>query len=118
MQRIAQPPINPVRRDSEHHDFLPGFIPAVIGALLLFIGSRHLTSLDTTAGNSAWETQLVKAIANSGLQIVPPAPPPDPASLDDPVKAAAAFQQMDQQFAQPYKLKYRINTGAKAACPT
>src|SRR5208282_4109504 len=61
MKRVPQPPVDPAARALERHDFWPGLAATVAGAALLFCGARHLTSVDTADGGSAWETQLMKA---------------------------------------------------------
>jgi len=119
--RIAQPPINPLQRDAERHEFWPGFILALIGALVLFCGAQHMTGVDTTDGNSAWEFQLVKAFSNGGIEyasgIAAPPPPPNP---DDPAAAAAAVERWERESARAAvtRGKVRVNTGATAPCPT
>jgi hypothetical protein len=116
--RLPQPPVNPALRDLEHHDFWPGFIAALIGVILLFCGARHLTSVDTVEGNTAWETQLVKAFSAGGLQYpVPPAPPP---KSDDSAAGAEALDRWTRlQASLPAPTwKVRVDTGARNPCPT
>jgi hypothetical protein len=117
-QRVAQPPINPTARDPERRDFWPGFVLALIGALVIFVGAKHLTDVDTTDGDSARETQLVKAFSSGGLELVDTVPPPGPAVFDDPARAAAAIEQWERSSARPARLKFRVNTGASTPCPT
>jgi hypothetical protein len=120
-KRVEQPPIQPALRDREHHDFWPGFICSLIGLLVLFCGTRHLTAVDTTDGNSAWEHQLIKAFSSGGIQYVdrtarpahrdpfaPPgqfAPPPPPELTGD------------QETTGP-RWKIKVNLGANTPCPT
>jgi hypothetical protein len=115
MKRITQPPVSPGLRDPERHDFVPGFILAVIGLLVLFSGARHITNVDTVEGNSAWEMQLVKAFTSGGLEYANPSEAPPPA-LDDP--AAEARFQAQFERAPAATAKYRVNTGAQNPCPT
>ncbi len=49
-ERVPQPPVNPALRDVEHHDFWPGLVAVLIGAVLAFCGARHLTDVDTVDG--------------------------------------------------------------------
>ncbi len=68
MRRVPQPPLDSTRRRTEAREFWPGLIVAVIGAVLLFSGVRRVTALATTDGDSARETQLMKAFSAGGLQ--------------------------------------------------
>ncbi len=68
MRRVAQPPLNPALRDTEHHDFWAGFVAALIGVILVFCGARHMTAVDTVDGGNATEAQLIKAFTFDGLQ--------------------------------------------------
>ena len=118
--RIEQPPIQPALRDPERHDFWTGFVLALIGLIVLVCGARHLTGIDTTDGESAWETQVVKAFSNGGirlvdLQAVPPPPPPD-----DPAARARAAEQLERSLARASgpRWKVKVDTGASAPCPT
>jgi hypothetical protein len=122
-KRIKQPPIQPALRDSEHHDFWPGFICALIGVVVLFCGARHLTAVDTTDGNSAWEHQLVKAFSSGGIQYVDrtarplhrdPFAPPDALAAPPPVTLEPAG---DGEPTGP-RWKIKVNLGASTPCPT
>ncbi len=120
LPRVPQPPVNPALRDVERHDFWPGFIAVLIGAVLAFCGARHLTGVDTVEGTTAWETQLIKAFSSGGLQYadqVVPAPPP---KLDDSAASAEALERWAKQSASaaPPTWKVRIDTSAKTPCPT
>ena len=117
--RIAQPPINPLQRDAERHEFWPGFILALIGAFLLVCGARHMTGVDTTDGASAWEFQLVKAFSNGGIESADGVAPPPPPNPHDPA-AAAAVERWERESARAAATrgKVRVNTGATAPCPT
>jgi hypothetical protein len=117
--RIPQPPVNPALRDVEHHDFWPGFIVALIGVVLTFGGARHLTNVDTVEGSTAWEVQLITAFSSGGLQYPSQLPLSPPPRLDDPALAAAALDRWarDQARTAP-TWKVRVDTGAKAPCPT
>ncbi|MBI4024995.1 MAG: hypothetical protein HY360_08435 [Verrucomicrobia bacterium] len=120
-KRVPQPSVNPALRDVEHHDFLPGFIAVLIGVILVFCGSRHLTGVDTVEGSPAGEPQLIKAFSSGGLQyashLAPPAPPKP---VDDPAAAAEALDRWAKQQANatPPKWIVRVDAAAKAACPT
>ena len=116
MTRIPQPPLNPLARPAEDHDFWPGFIFAIIALLVLFCGARHITGIDTVEGNSAWEWQLVKAFSSGGLEYVVPSDAPLPPESTDP--AAAAREQERRERAATTPSKYRVNTGAQNPCPT
>ncbi len=117
-QRVPQPPVQASLRSPERHDFWPGAILAVVAAVLLFCGVRHVTGVETTDGESAREHELVKAFARSGLQLAPPPRPPDPASYEDPAAAAAALERFAREESSRPRLKYRVNTGAVDPCPT
>ena len=119
-KRVPQPPLDPARRDLERHEFWPGFITVLIGAVLLVCGARHLTGIDTVGGSSASEIQLTKAFSVSGLQYADQVPPPPPPKLDDPAAAAEALERWARQTANPAppSWKVRVDTGAKKACPT
>ncbi|MGA2659974.1 MAG: hypothetical protein ABSH34_20925 [Verrucomicrobiota bacterium] len=115
-KRVPQPPVNPGLRDVERHDFWTGLAIALVGFVLVVCGSRHLTSIETVEGGTAWETQLVKAFSSGGLQFpeqLVPAPPP---RGNDP----AAFERWAKQNSQysPPTWKVRVDAGATAPCPT
>jgi hypothetical protein len=116
LKLIPQPPINPASRDREHHDFWPGLIFVLIGLLVIFCGARHMTSLDTVEGNTAWEVQLVKSFTSGGLEYQIPGSLAEPPPPDDPVAQAKAAEQMARPKSS--KLTYRVNTGAQNPCPT
>jgi hypothetical protein len=120
MIRIPQPPVNPALRDRERHEFWPGFIVALIGALLLFCGARHMTNVETVDGGNAWETQLVKAFSASGLQYASQIAPPPPPRVDDPAAGAEALDRWarEQANAAPPTWKVRVDVEAKTPCPT
>ncbi len=116
MPRVAQPPVNPALRDVEHHDFWLGFVAALIGLILVICGARHLTNIDTVDGANAWETQLIRAFAFSGLQYADQLAPPPPPRGDDP----EAFERWARQNrdAEAPTWKVRVDTAAKTPCPT
>lgn len=116
--RIVQPPIDPAARDPERHDFWAGFIPALIGLLVIVCGARHMTNVDTVEGNTAWETQLVKALSSGGLEYMDAAAAPPPTAMQDPFTAAAALERVERQNAKAARIKFRVNTGAANPCPT
>ena len=116
MQRVPHPPVNPALRDSERHDFWPGFVASLIGLILVFCGARHLTGVDTKDGGSAWETQLVKAFAFGGLQFADRMAPPPPPSGDDPEALERWARQNRSPETPPWKV--RVDTSARTPCPT
>ena len=120
LKRVSQPPVNPALRDLERHDFWPGFIVALMGIALVFCGARHLTGVDTVAGSTAWETQLIKAFSAGGLQYADQMAPPAPPKLDDPAASAEALDRWARENARaaPPTWKVRVDTGANKACPT
>jgi hypothetical protein len=103
----------------ERHDFWPGFAAALVGVIVVFCGAWHLTSVGTTDGDTARETQLIRAFSSGGLQY--PVPPPPPPRLEDPAAEAQALdrwakQQQANQQAPAWKVRVDIN--AKTPCPT
>jgi hypothetical protein len=118
LKRVPQPPINPLTRDPELHDFWPAFIVAVISAVLIVSSLRHRSPILTQDGNAAWEQQLTKAIARGGLQFAATPPPPDFSNITDPAAAAAAMNRAAAAANLPLLQRYRVNTGAAAPCPT
>ena len=120
MPLVPQPPVNPAARALERHDFWPGLVAVLAGAAVLFCGARHLTSVDTADGGSAWETQLVKSFSTAGLQYASEQPAPPPPNLDNVANPAEALDRWARQQAnvQPPAWKIRVDLGAKAACPT
>ncbi len=118
-QRRPQPPVNPALRALERHSFWPGLIGAVVAVVLLFLGARHLTGIETTDGGTAWETQLVKAYSSSGLKFPEAAPPPPPVRTGDPFADATALERWQRTaHAAPPDWKVRIDLSAAAPCPT
>ncbi len=120
MRRVPQPPVNPALRPVERHGFWPPFLAIAAAAVLVFLGARHLTAIETVQGDTAWEYQLVKAFASGGLKFPDASPPPPPAPKpDDPAGDAEAMQRWARQAnAGPPTWKVRIDTESKAACPT
>jgi hypothetical protein len=118
--RVPQPPVQPGLRDREQHEFWPGFVTSLIGILLIFCGVRHLTAVDTVEGNTASETQLMKAFSVGGLQYASQLAPPPPPRLDDSAAAAEALDRWARQnaHATPPSWTVRVDTGAEKACPT
>jgi hypothetical protein len=119
-KRILQPPVNPARRALERHDFWPGFVATLAGLAVVFCGARHLTSVDTTDGNTARETQLVKAFSAGGVQFADEQAAPPPPNLEGVANPAEALDRWakNQANIQPPTWKIRVDIGAKAACPT
>jgi hypothetical protein len=117
-RRVEQPPIQPALRDQEHHDFWPGFICALIGLIVLVAGARHITGVETTDGNSAWETQLVKAFSCGGVQLVDrTARPVQP----DPFRPPGTFPPPEparEETAAGPRWIVKVNLGANTPCPT
>jgi len=113
--RIPQPPIRAATRNPEHHDFWPGFAVALIGGVLVFAGSRHMTALETVDGGTAWETQVIRAFAHGGMRYVPRGPaasgsPGNPVTFEGPLGGGADPGLTTSMV--------RIDTGAKTPCPT
>ena len=105
--------MDPALRDIERHDFWTGFAIALAGLVLVVCGARHLTSIETVEGGTAWETQLIKAFSSSGLQFPEQAAPPPPPRDNDP----AALQRWAKQNNAP-TWKVRVDAAASAPCPT
>jgi len=116
LQRLPQPPVNRAVRRLERHDWWTGLALALVGSVLLLCGARHLTSVETVEGGTAWETQLVKAFASSGLQFPDQVAPPPPPKGNDPV-ALERWAKRNEQFSPP-TWKVRVDTAASAPCPT
>lgn len=115
-KRVPQPPINPILRDRERHEFWTGFVVALIGLILLFAGARHLTGVEATDGSSASEVQLMRAYASDGLKFADRTPPPAPPKSDDPV-ALERWMRQNANATEP-TWKVRVDLEAKTACPT
>lgn len=120
MKRVPQPPIKPALRDVERHDFWPGVVAALAGGVVLFCGAWHLTGVDTVAGGTASEIQLVKAFSSSGLQYASEQAPPPPPNLEGVANPAEALDRWAKQQAnaEPPNWKVRVDTAAAAPCPT
>jgi len=120
MKRVPQPPMDPAARVLERHDFWPGFIVAVAGALVMFFGARHVIGVDTTGGDTARETQLIKAFSSGGVQYADELAPTPPPNLNDTANPAEALDRWARQHAnaQPPGWKIRVDVGAKTPCPT
>ena len=116
MRRIPQPPVNPAARDAEHHDFWPGFVAVLIGAVLVFCGARRATSIDTVDGGSASEPQLMMAFAFDGLQYADRLAPPPPPRGDDPEALERWARESRKSEALTWKV--RVDTAARTPCPT
>ena len=117
-KRLPQPPVNPLLRNTEQRDFWPGAVVAAIALILLFCGARHLTSVETLDGGSAWEAQLVQAFARGGLQFQNASLNLGPATFADPAAAAAAMDKAARVADLPLRARYRVNTSAVDPCPT
>ena len=120
MRRIPQPPVNPALRDREVHGFWLPFAGAVASLVLIALGARNLTGIETVDGSTAWETQLVKAFSSSGLkfpQAISAPPPPVPG---DPMATAAALERWERENsrAAPPRWKVRVDPAAASPCPT
>jgi hypothetical protein len=116
MRRIPQPPLNPASRDVERHDFWPGLVAVLIGAVLAFCGARRLTNIDTVDGGSASEPQLIMAFAFDGLQYADRMAPPPPPKGDDP--EALQRWARESRKAEAPAWKVRVDTSARTPCPT
>jgi len=116
--RVAQPPINPFARDTERHEFWPGFVLALVGLVVMVCGVRHLTNLETLNGDTAWETQLVKAFSTGGLQYGGSAALPRPDDLMNPTIPRPPSPLSGRSAPADGRSKVRVNTEAKTPCPT
>ena len=90
----------------------------LVSVVILFCGATRRTEVATQSGESASEIQLMKAFASGGLHYTQPYALPDPSILDDPVRAAAAFERLQQRNRKLDKIKYRVEVGATTPCPT
>lgn len=116
LRRVPQPPLNPALRDPERRSFWPGLLVAVLGLGLTVTGARHVTSIGTVGGGLATEMELLKAYSASGLQFADHQPPPQPPENADP-EAFARWAKQNLQAPAP-TWTVRVDTTAKAACPT
>jgi hypothetical protein len=117
-KRVPQPPVNPIRRDPERHDFWLGCFLTIVAGSFVIWGAVHTTAVDTTDGNSAREFQLVKSFTCGGLKAEAAVKPPDPTQYSDPATLAEALERMAREEARSPRLKYRVNVGAASPCPT
>jgi hypothetical protein len=117
-KRVPQPPVNPLLRNTERHDFWPAAIITAVALALLVVGISRSTNVETVDGGSATESQLVKAFARGGLQFLAASAPIDPAAFADPDAAAAAMDQAARVTDLPLRNRYRVNTDAADPCPT
>lgn len=113
--RIPQPPIHAATRNTEHHDFWPAFALALVGGVLAFAGSRHMTAIETIDGGTAWETQVIRAFSHGGVRYTPHGPgatgnPANPVNVQGPLPGTSG-----PTAATPL---VRIDTGALTPCPT
>jgi hypothetical protein len=119
LRRVPQPKIDPARRSPERHDFWPGFLVAVVAAVLVWQGASRVTAIETVDKEPARETQLIKAFSSGGLKYEKPSDAPPP-QLDDPAMAAEALERWARE--QEAKLSMgpvvRVDTGASTPCPT
>ncbi|MBM3878592.1 MAG: hypothetical protein FJ387_02580 [Verrucomicrobia bacterium] len=115
---VPQPPVDPLLRDAERHDFWLGLGVALVAIILLLSGARHVTGIETEPGQSARETQLVRAFARGGLEFQEAVISLDPALFEDPSQAAAALDRAARIVELPLRDRYRVNLGAKDPCPT
>jgi hypothetical protein len=91
---------------------------ALIALAVLFCGATHITDVATKAGGAASETQLMKAFASGGLHYSLPYALPEPSVLNDPTRAAAAFERLQQRNRKLDKITYQVDVGATIPCPT
>ena len=116
--RVPQPPVNPLLRDTERNDFWTGLILVIIAGVILFSGARHVTGVETQEGDSATELQLIRSFTSGGLHFARPGPPPNPGAFDDPGAAAEAMERASRIAELPLRARYRVNTTAADPCPT
>ncbi len=117
--RVPQPPIQPALREREAHDFWPAFICALAGLIILFVGARHITGIDTTDGGIAFETQLIKAFSSGGVQYVDRAARPVPRDAFGPpgLVPPPPERSRDEPLEGPRWI-VKVNLGARTPCPT
>ena len=116
--RIEQPPIWPALRESERHDFWPGFVGALAGLIILLAGVRHLTGVETTDGNSAWETQLIKAFSSGGLEYRHLVARPVQTGPDNLPGLLPPPESSDGRLISGPRWQVRVNLEARSPCPT
>jgi hypothetical protein len=116
--KIPQPPISAQNRDPERHGWWTGTIFAVCGVVLLVLGARHVTGLETQDKEPAREHQLIKSFAYGALKVAPPPAPPDPTQFEDPADAIAALEKFEREERERPAVKYVVHTGAVDPCPT
>ena len=119
--RVAQPPVDPARRNPERHEFWTGFVLVLIAALCLIAGSQHVTDVGSVGGDNATEYQLIRAFSSGGLQYPSQAAawaPPKP--TEDPEATAAALDRWarDQGSSSRHRWQVRVDLGARTPCPT
>lgn len=119
LRRVPQPPVQPASRAIEARGFWPGLVAGLIGFASLAVGAAHLTTIPTTDGDRAREMELVRAFAYGGLRHGEAAPMP-PRPTGDPVYDMAAMERWQKDISEHNSkaAKLRVDTGAKAACPT
>jgi hypothetical protein len=117
-KHVPQPPVNPLLRNTERHDFWSGALVAAIAVVVLFCGASHVTIVETHDGDSARESQLVKAFARGGLLFQGASDRLDLAAYADPSAAAAAMDKAARIADLPLRARYKVNTGAVDPCPT
>lgn len=120
IQQTPQPPINRLTRQTEEHDFWTGTVVAVIGLLFFIVGLRHLTGIETLDGNSAWETQIVKAFSTSGLRYGESTAAVSPALPDISAEAKSPLDHFNKAGTKKSHSigRVRVDAGASTPCPT
>jgi hypothetical protein len=118
MIRVPQPPVQANLRDPERHGFWPPLVITLIAVILMGVGVRHVTGIETVEGGEASELQLVKAFSRGGLEQVDAITVLDPATFDNPEEAAAALEALADAEVDSPLFKFRVNTGAVDPCPT
>lgn len=113
-KRVDQPPVNRALRELERHSFWPGFAAVLAGLVLVVRGLGHSTSVDTVQGGAADEMQLVRAYSFGGLQFADEVAPPPPPRSNNPEE----FERWARQSASVPSWVVRVDTSAKAPCPT
>ncbi|NLH72467.1 MAG: hypothetical protein GX456_05385 [Verrucomicrobia bacterium] len=119
-RKIPQPPIDPRTRPTEQHDFWAGGVITIVGLLVLITGLRHLTGVETLDGNSAWETQLVKAFSTGGLRYADATAAAPPVLPDNPADAVATLDRARKADTEKRHAigRVRVDVGASTPCPT
>jgi hypothetical protein len=115
--QVEQPAQTQASRNVGGRGFGPGFVLIVLGLALGVWGIARLTKAETVDGGKASERQLTKAFTSGGLEPVEPKPPPGVQDPSLPPWLPPDVRPPPPKAKTP-KHKFRVNTGATAACKT